>query len=130
MDKSVDACTDFFEYANGTWLKSTEIPASETRWGSFNILTDNNNGILQEILEKAAAEQRRLRAADTQLIGDYYSSCMDEAAIEKAGIKPLEAVLSNRSTRSRPRPTCSEQIAAFAQRRPYRAFRLRRRPGP
>ena len=37
MDTSVEACTDFFEYANGTWLKNTEIPAAYSRWGTFNI---------------------------------------------------------------------------------------------
>ena len=38
MDKSVDACEDFFEYANGSWLKTTQIPPTESRWGTFNIL--------------------------------------------------------------------------------------------
>ena len=47
MDKSVEACTDFFQYANGTWLKNTEIPAAYSRWGSFNILGENNNAILK-----------------------------------------------------------------------------------
>ncbi len=89
MDKSVDACTDFFQYANGAWLKSTEIPASETRWGSFNILIDNNTKTLNTILE-TASKTKAPEGCDTQLIGDYYSSCMDEAAIDTAGIKPLK----------------------------------------
>jgi putative endopeptidase len=89
MNKSVEACTDFFEYANGTWLKETQIPASESRWGTFNILGDNNNTMLREVLE-SAAKSKAAPGSDAQLIGDFYSSCMDEAAIEKAGAKPLE----------------------------------------
>lgn len=89
MDTTIDACTDFFEYANGSWLKSTEIPASESRWGTFNILADNNNATLHTILE-AAAKSKAAAGTDSQLIGDLYSSCMDEAAIDKAGAKPLK----------------------------------------
>jgi putative endopeptidase len=89
MDTSTEACTDFFQYANGTWLKNTEIPASESRWGTFNILADNNNAILKEILENAA-KNPGATGSDSQLIGDFYASCMDEASIEKAGAKPLE----------------------------------------
>ena len=89
MDTSVEACTDFFEYANGTWLKNTQIPATESSWGTFNILRDNNNSILKQILDEAA-KTRAANGTDTQLIGDFYGSCMDEAAIEKAGVKPLK----------------------------------------
>lgn len=89
MDNKVEACTDFFQYANGTWLKNTEIPASESRWGTFNILGDNNNAILKDILENAS-KSKSAAGSDPQLIGDFYSSCMDEAAIEKAGAKPLQ----------------------------------------
>ncbi|HEX8250801.1 MAG TPA: M13 family metallopeptidase [Pyrinomonadaceae bacterium] len=90
MDTSVEACTDFFQYANGTWLKNTEIPASQSRWGTFNILSDNNNTLLREVLESAAKANAAPQGSDTQLIGDFYASCMDEAAIEKAGATALE----------------------------------------
>ena len=88
MDSSADACTDFFQYSNGTWLKNTEIPAAYSRWGSFNILGENNNNTLKEILENSS-KNKAAAGSDAQLIGDYYASCMDEAAIEKAGITPL-----------------------------------------
>lgn len=89
MDNTVEACTDFFQYANGTWLKNTQIPATESRWGTFDMLRDNNNAILKDILE-TAAKTKSAPNTDLQLIGDFYSSCMDEAAIEKAGAKPLD----------------------------------------
>lgn len=93
MDRSVEACDDFFSYANGTWLKNTQIPASESRWGTFNILADNNNALLKNVLETAAKTKSKA-GSDTQLIGDFYASCMDEAAIEKAGTKPIDAYLA------------------------------------
>ncbi len=89
MDKSVSPCTDFYQHANGTWLKNTEIPASEARWGTFNILADRNNVILREVLE-AAAKNPGKKGSDTQLIGDFFATCMDEAGIEKLGTKPIE----------------------------------------
>lgn len=92
MDRSVDACTDFFEYANGAWLRSTQIPSTESRWGTFNILGDSNNALLKSVLEKAAASKAK-KGSDQQLIGDYYATCMDEASIEKAGLTPIKPFL-------------------------------------
>ena len=89
MDRSADACDDFFQYANGTWVKNTEIPPAFPRWGSFTILQDNNQNTLRDILD-AAAKAPGAKNSDTQLIGDLYASCMDEAQIEAAGTKPLE----------------------------------------
>lgn len=90
MDTSADACQDFFQYSNGTWLKKTEIPADRSRFGSFDILGDTNQSALHEILENAAKNTNAAQGSNEQLIGDYYASCMDEAAIEAAGTKPLD----------------------------------------
>jgi putative endopeptidase len=90
MDTSVEACTDFFQYANGGWVKKTEIPAAYSRWGSFNILAENNNNALKGILE-ANTKTKAAPDSSEQLIGDFYASCMDEAAIEKAGAEPLKS---------------------------------------
>jgi len=93
MDTSADACEDFFQYANGTWVKNTQIPPSQSRWGSFNVLADNNRAILKTVLETAAAKRSPV-GTDAQLIGDYYGACMDEAAINKAGISPLKPIFA------------------------------------
>ena len=93
MDTSTEACTDFFQYANGAWLKNTEIPASQSSWGSFNILADRNRETLKAILESAAAANGAEKGSNTQMIGDYYFSCMNEAAIEAAGAAPLKPYL-------------------------------------
>ncbi|CAN5387361.1 M13 family metallopeptidase [soil metagenome] len=94
MDRSVEACGDFFQYANGTWLKNTQIPASESRWGTFNMLADSNNATLKNVLENAS-KTRASAGSDPQLIGDFYTSCMDEAAINKAGLDPIKPLLEN-----------------------------------
>lgn len=92
MDRSVSPCNDFYQYVNGNWLRTTEIPASEARWGTFNILGERNNQILREVLETASTAKART-GSDQQLIGDLYSTCMDEDAIEKAGTSPIDPML-------------------------------------
>ncbi len=89
LDRSADACDDFFQFANGTWVKNTEIPPSQSRWGSFNILAESNRDVLHDILNKAA-KSRGPAGSSMQLVGDFYDSCMNEAAIEKAGLAPLD----------------------------------------
>ena len=91
LDRSADACDDFFQFANGKWVKDTAIPPSQARWGSFTILQENNRDVLHDILEKAIKE-KAAKGSNIQMIGDYYASCMDEAAIEKAGTKPLDPI--------------------------------------
>jgi putative endopeptidase len=90
MDRSVDACTDFFQYANGTWLKKTEIPAAYPGWGSFYILDESNRANLRAILDEAAKNKSATKGSTAQLISDYYGACMDTDAIEKLGAKPLD----------------------------------------
>jgi putative endopeptidase len=92
MDRSANACDDFFQFANGTWVKNTEIPPSQSRWGSFNILQESNRDVLHEILEKAAKQKAKI-GSNMQLIGDFYASCMDEARIEKLRTKPIDPYL-------------------------------------
>jgi putative endopeptidase len=88
MDTSVSPAEDFFQYANGGWLKNNPIPPEESRWGSFNELVEKNTSALREVAEKAAKATGN-REPEVQKVGDYYASGMDEKAIEAAGAKPL-----------------------------------------
>ncbi len=88
MDPAVDPCTDFFQYACGKWTASNPIPPDKTRWGRFDELRERNRYLLRDILEKTTNTLAR-RGAIEQKIGDYYGACMNEAAIEKADLKPL-----------------------------------------
>ena len=92
IDKAIDPCVDFYQYACGSWLKRAEIPADQTSWASFVEIREKNAAIMREILEKAAAENPG-RDSITQKIGDYYGSCVDEKAVEAKGLKPLQAEL-------------------------------------
>jgi putative endopeptidase len=89
LDKNIDPCNDFYAYACSKWLAQNPIPADRAAWGRFNELAERGEYIVRDILEKAAAD-RPGRSVNEQKIGDYYASCMDESAIEKAGTKPLE----------------------------------------
>jgi putative endopeptidase len=91
MDTSVKPQDDFFMYANGGWIKKTEIPPEYSRWGSFNQLIEQNNDALHKIAEKAAKTPANSKTApDLQKVGDYYGSGMDEKAIDAARTKPLQ----------------------------------------
>jgi endothelin-converting enzyme/putative endopeptidase len=89
LDKSVDPCNDFYAYACSKWVARNPIPADRSSWGRFNELQQRGEYIVRDILEKAAVDGPG-RSVSEQKIGDYYTSCMDEAAVEKAGTKPLE----------------------------------------
>ena len=93
IDKSVRPGDNFFLYANGSWLKTNPIPASETRWGSFNELQENNYRALHELLESAANNKSAAKGSKEQKVGDFYRSGMDSVAINKAGIAPLKGLL-------------------------------------
>ena len=89
MDRSVDPCVDFFKYSCGGWIKNNPIPPDQSSWDTYSKMQDENRVRLRGILEAAAVPDPARNAA-TQKIGDYYSSCIDEKAIEARGTEPLK----------------------------------------
>ncbi|WP_315967334.1 M13 family metallopeptidase [Corallococcus exiguus] len=84
MDPSVNPCDDFYQYACGGWLKTTEIPAERARWSrGFETVAERNQTVLRDILSKAAEGQGEGTAEEKKL-GDFYGSCMDEAKLEQS----------------------------------------------
>ena len=91
MDLSVKPGDNFYLYANGTWLKNTPIPASKTRWGSFDVLAEESSKALKGLLENAAKAPGNNNLM--KRVGNFYTSAMDSIAIEKLGYKPIKPYL-------------------------------------
>src|ERR1700732_3638066 len=95
MDRTIDPCVDFYAYSCGGWIKKNPIPPDQASWGTYGKLEDDNRAQLRTILEEAAKmttpgpAKHDVTHGVMQKVGDYYASCMDEAAIEKLGAKPL-----------------------------------------
>lgn len=97
MDPSVPPGVDFFRYANGSWLASTEIPKDRSSWGvgaELDELTDQRTAkLIREISETAPSKPPS--SADAKLVADYFSAFMDESAIETKGLSPLDKKLGD-----------------------------------
>jgi putative endopeptidase len=103
LDTTCAPCKDFFRFANGGWLRRSEIPGDLPRWGSFNELQEQNYAALEQVLTEAARNAPTARDPNTRKLGTFYGTCMDSAAVESAGITPLKVEL--------------DQVAAIADRR-------------
>lgn len=93
MDLSVKPGDNFYQYANGGWLKNTVMPGTKTRWGSFDELRENTSQRLKLILEDVSTKKSRTRAE--QMCGDFFLSGMDSMQLEKLGAKPVEKNLKD-----------------------------------
>jgi putative endopeptidase len=92
LDASVPACSDFNAYVNGAWLAANPVPGDRTTWGSFESLAERSLEVQRVLAEEAAAGAGS--DAIARLVGDFYASGMDEAAIEQAGLAPLQPSLA------------------------------------
>lgn len=89
LDTLVAPATDFFEYANGGWIKKNPIPGEQSRWGIAELVVEENLRRMREICDKAAAEKAD-KGSNSQKIGDFWAMGMDSAKIEQDDIKPLK----------------------------------------
>ncbi len=94
MDLNIKPSVDFYHYAVGNWLKNNPIPDDYTRWGSFEVLAEENYQILKKILEDAASNKNAPYGSIEQKVGDFYFTGMDTAQIEKAGFDPIKPELN------------------------------------
>jgi len=89
LDTTIRPQDDFFEFANGTWLQNNPVPASESRWGSFNELEQANSKKLTALLEEASTLSTG-KGSKNQILGDYYQSFIDMETRNKLGTYPIE----------------------------------------
>lgn len=92
MDLSVKPGDDFFEYANGNWVKNNPIPPKETRWGSFGMLGQENTNRMLSLLAEVGKTTHPAGTLE-QRVGDLYASGMDSLTIEKLGFDPIKPAL-------------------------------------
>ena len=92
MDRAADPCVDFYQYACGGWIKANPIPADQASWDVFRKLAYDNQRYLWGILA-GLSESTPGRTPVQQKIGDYFAACMDEAAVEALGARPLQPYL-------------------------------------
>jgi endothelin-converting enzyme/putative endopeptidase len=91
LDRTVDPCVDFYKFSCGGWQKNNPIPADQAGWSVYAKLGMENQQFLWGILQQDATAKNRTPVQ--QKVGDYFAACMNTAAIDAEGIKPLQPAL-------------------------------------
>ena len=93
VSKTITPGTNFYEYVNEGWLKSTEIPADRSNYGSFSVLEDETKAAIRTLIEAAAADTSAAPGSDAQKVGDFYRSLTNLELREKLGMQPIQGML-------------------------------------
>ncbi len=94
LDRAAEPCFDFYTFANGAWRAANPIPAGTQHWSRRWAAREANRQQLKTLLEELAVQANRGRGVEQQL-GDYYAACMNEPAIDAAGVTPLAPLLAD-----------------------------------
>jgi putative endopeptidase len=92
IDTTVNPAADFFDFANGGWIKQNPIPEEQSSWGIGNLVMEENLKRLRIISEQAASIKDK-KGSSNQMIGDFWRTAMDSAKIEKDGLAPIQPIL-------------------------------------
>jgi len=92
IDTTCKACDDFYQYSVGKWLTDHPIPANQSRWGKRWAGADQNLVVLKSVMDDLATTNPK-PGTDLRLLGDFNTACMDTAAIDALGARPLERIL-------------------------------------
>lgn len=91
IDKSVKPNDDFYQFASGTWLKNNPVPADQSRWGSFDVLADENNKKIRTVIEEVASDKSAAKGTLRQKLRDFYNLAMDSAKADAQGISMIKS---------------------------------------
>ncbi|HEY0159025.1 MAG TPA: M13 family metallopeptidase [Thermoanaerobaculia bacterium] len=94
IDRTADACTNFFDYANGAWRKANPIPASMNRWSRRWAAGEQSKDQLRVILDEITKRNDWPKGSIDQQVGDMYSSCMDAQRVNALRAKPLDPLFA------------------------------------
>jgi putative endopeptidase len=130
IDTTANACTDFFQYANGAWLAHDTIPAAYSSSGVTRDMSDRNQLVVRAVLQDAADHRATFPPASTpRKLGTFYASCMDSTAAERAGVDPVRPWLRGIDSITT-RAALVPRIAALQQQGVNAAFRYSPLPDP
>ncbi len=90
IDKSIKPSEDFYQYANGTWVKNNPVPGEQPRWGNFDVITEENNKKILTVVEDASRDAKATNGTNQQRLRDFYNIAMDSALVEKQGVSVIQ----------------------------------------